>query len=327
MPINVTFIIFAVISSLEAIVIIVGNAFTIFVFWSQRCSLRRTYFLLINLAIADLIVGITEPIVLATVDIPNSEAVKAQETERIENLSPGFQYIGSSTSVFLLALISLERVSAVLWPLRHRVVRTRPYIYSIVIVWALGLCAGVLLTSAMNCTKVNCRLYFTIFLCSFCFIALVVICASYLAIRARLRHTSPGLEVLNRQSTEHNLRLSRTFFIVIVLSLVFWLPSIVVYTIREFCPSCFSPTWKWFVKPLQLANSMVNPFVYSFRMPMFRDALKNVWRKRRQNKELKPIQTSGMVLGTRGSFSLQMGHRVKTPDIALTGYRHSDSSL
>ena len=224
MPNNVLFIIFAVISSLEAIVIIIGNALTIFVFWSQKLSLRRTSFLLINLAIADLIVGITEPIVLATVDIPNSEAVRAQETDRIENLSTGFQYI-------------------------------------------------------------------------------------------------------NRQSMEHNLRLSKTFFIVVVLSLVFWLPSIVVYTIREFCPSCFSPTWKWFVKPLQLANSMVNPFAYSFRMPMFKDALKRFWRKRRQNKELKPVQTSGMVLGKRGSFTLQMGHRVSTADIALTGYRHSNSSL
>ena len=261
----------------EAIVIIVGNAFTILVFWSQRCSLRRTYFLLINLAIADLIVGITEPIVLATVDIPNSDAIRAQETDRIENLSTAFQYTGASTSVFFLALVSLERALAVLWPLRHRVIRTRVYIYvyiySIIVVWVLGICLGGLLMLAIHYTEVT-RTYFSITIASLSFISFVVICASYLTIRTRLRHTPPGLEVHNRQSTEHNLRLSRTFFIVVVLSLVLWLPSIVVYTIREFCPSCFSPTWKWIVKPLQLANSLVNPFVYSFWMPMFKDTLK-----------------------------------------------------
>ena len=97
---NVLFITLAVVSALEAIVIIIGNAFAIFVFWSQRLSLRRTCFLLINLAIADLIVGITEPVVLATVDIPNSKLWEAQETEQVEKLSLAFQHLGSNTSVF-----------------------------------------------------------------------------------------------------------------------------------------------------------------------------------------------------------------------------------
>ena len=203
---------------------------------------------------------------------------------------------------------------------------TRVYIYGIIVVWVLGICSGGLLMLAIYYTKVN-RAYFTITLCSFVFISLVVICASYLTIRTRLRHTPPGLENHNRQSTEHNLRLSKTFFIVVVLSLVFWLPSTVVYTIREFCPPCFSPTWKWIVKPLQLANSMVNPFAYSFRMPIFKDALKRFWRKRRRNKELKPVQASEMILVKRGPFTLQMGHRIITPDIALTRYHHTDSNL
>ena len=274
---NVVFITFAVIFVLETVVIIIGNTFTIFVFWSQRLSLRRTCFLLINLAIADLIVGIVEPIVLATEDTPNSEAVRAQQNEQIEHMymASAFQHIGSSTSLFFLALISLERVYAVLWPLRHRVMHTRVYIYSIFIVWALGLCAGVLLILGMNCTKVNCRAYFLITLCSFLFISLVVICASYLTIRTRLRHTPPGLEVHNRQLTEHNLRLSRTFFIVVVLSVVFWLPGFVVYTIRSFCLPCVSQMWiMWIVKAIHLANSMVNPFVYTFRMPIFKNALR-----------------------------------------------------
>ena len=39
-----------------------------------------------------------------------------------------------------LALISLERVYAVFWPLRHRVTSAQAYIISIVIVWVIALC-------------------------------------------------------------------------------------------------------------------------------------------------------------------------------------------
>ena len=41
---------------LESVIIIVGNAFTIFVFWKHRNRLKRTSFLLINLAVSDLLV-------------------------------------------------------------------------------------------------------------------------------------------------------------------------------------------------------------------------------------------------------------------------------
>lgn len=84
------------------------------------------------------------------------------------------------------------------------------------------------------------------------------------------------------------LRMSRTFFIVIAVSLVFWLPSSVMGFIRDFC-SCFSPVSTWFVTVLALGNSIVNPLVYSFRMPIFQDALKKLWRKRLQNNELRPV--------------------------------------
>ena len=140
----------------------------------------------------------------------------------------------------------------------------------------------------------------------------------------RLHYTPPGLEVHNRPPTEHNLRLSRTFFLVVVLSLVFWLPGFVVFTTSAFCLSCVSPTKMWIVKAFHPANSMVNPFVYSFRMPMFKDALKQFWRKRRRNKEVKPVHPFGIVLGKRGTLTLQMGHRGNTPDIALTWYRFGD---
>ena len=70
-------------------------------------------------------------------------------------------------------------------------------------------------------------------------------------------------------------------------SLVCWFPAFVVHTIKDFCSKCFSRSVLNIVNFLFLANSTVNPFVYSFRMPIFKEALKKRCRKRRQNIELK----------------------------------------
>ena len=183
--------------------------------------------------------------------------------------------------MFFLALISLERVYAVLWPLRHRVTNTRAYIYSIVTVWVTGLCmAGLSLLTIYHVQVVT--LYATTTYVSSLFISLLVICVSYLTIRSRLHCTAVNLKVHRQTSMEKNMRMSRTLFIVIAVSLVFWLPAFVVHTVRGIC-SCFPPLAVWFVTVLHLGNSMVNPFVYSFRMLMFQDALKKCWRKRGQN--------------------------------------------
>ena len=311
---NSTAIAFVVIYVLESVLIIFGNAFTIFVFWTQKLHHKRTCFLLINLAVADLLVGVAEPIVLVTEKIPKVKAVGGQETS-IKNPSSALQLLASSTSVLFLALISLERVFAVLWPIRHRVLNTRAYIYSIAISWAVGICMGGLCVLSMYYYKVDrAYVFFAIHACLF--ISLLVICASYLKIRNRLRHTTTEIEVNDRQSTKHNLQLSRTIFIVIAVSVLLWLPAFVVYTTKDFCLRCFPPPVLSFVNALHLANSMVNPFVYTFRMPIFEDALKKISQKRRQKIQITPGQAGRLGLNCEGSVTPQM-ERSHTSDINL----------
>ena len=283
MLLSTTAIVLVVIVTLQVTIIVMGNAFTIFVFWTQRLRLKRTFLLLINLALADLFAGLGEALVLATSTIPND----GNEIFQIESPWWAFQAFGSGTSVLFLALISLERACSVLWPFRHRVTSTRPYIYSIVITWVMGLVMG-----GVWLVKIylNATLYASLTYSLTLFITLSVICVSYLTIRSRLQNTAPDhdLGVRRKASTEKTLRISRTFFIVVAVSLVFWLPAFVMFTIKEFC-SCFSPLSVWFVTVLLSVNSMVNPFVYSFRMPIFQDALKKCWKKRRQNNEIRAI--------------------------------------
>ena len=90
---------FLVIYTLEAFIIIVGNTFTIFVFWTQRSQLKRTYSILINLAVSDLLVGIAEPIVLGTAKIAKMTAIPGKENS-FTNPSSGtclFRFMASSS--------------------------------------------------------------------------------------------------------------------------------------------------------------------------------------------------------------------------------------
>ena len=176
----------------EAIVIIIGNTFTIFVFWTQRAHLKRTCFLLISLAVADLLVGVREPIVLAT---DKFEKMTSREKKEDRTISPSaaFQVLGSSASVLFLALISLERVFAVLSPLRHRVTSTRPYICTIVITWAAGFCMAAISFLETYHRQVG-RVYAGAVIHSCLFVSVLVICRSYLTIRTRLHSAAPDLQ-------------------------------------------------------------------------------------------------------------------------------------
>ena len=280
-------IVFFVVFALQATIIIIGNVLAISIFWTLRYRLKRTSFLLINLTVADLLVGIVEVVDLVIHGIRKIEI----RPEEAQIPSWAFQYFASCTSIMFLALISLERVYAVLWPLRHLITNTRTYIYSIVTVWAAGLfIAGLSLLSTYH-QHVD-TIYASVTADALLFISLVVICGSYLSIRSRLHRTTPQLRDGDGRSTDQNIRLSKAFYIVVAVSLLLWLPAFLVYTIKDFCWQCFSPTALWSVYALHLANSMVNSFIYSFRMSIYQDALRRFicQRKRRQNLELKAIQ-------------------------------------
>ena len=60
-----------VIIFIESLVIFLGNTFTLVVFWKNPDKLKRTSFLLINLAVADLLVGLSQMITTGGIYIPH----------------------------------------------------------------------------------------------------------------------------------------------------------------------------------------------------------------------------------------------------------------
>lgn len=267
---------YRVVLSILAALICIGNAFTIFVFWNQRRSLKRACFLLQSLAVADFLVGATELIDNAT-DIPDSTLTFHGDLEIC------FAVLFSCTSVFSLLVISLERAYAVVWPFRHRVAGTRVYVISIFMVWAAGLCEATV--NGLGVYHIVSESSSLLFTSVTLFVCLCTVLVTYIAIRARLKRTIPAsaVETNDRKLIEQNIKLSKTMFVVIGLSFGFWLPAITLYVILAICDHCLTGI-KYvhafsIVTVLHFANSLVNPIVYSYRMPMFKVAMKKLLRK------------------------------------------------
>ena len=138
--------------------------------------------------------------------------------------------------MFFLVLISLERAFALIWPLRHRATSTIIYIYIV----AIGLFAGILVFYFLSMHKIfdfeDYAVGFSVVI-NFC---LVTICVSCLSIRKKINNRNPALAIEftrngQRVQCERNTRLSKTFFIVIGVSLAVWAPGVTFFSVAKLC--------------------------------------------------------------------------------------------
>ena len=250
-----------------SVVIAVANTFTVIVFWIHRNKLKRTFFLVINLTVADFLVGFTAIIVAGLTIAYLPQQTGLRKTMGYQILAASFHAF-SSASVFFLVLISWERAVALIWPLRHRVTGTKVYIHCVAIGWFAGIAMGVFnflsTYEILDLEHYSVGFFVVINLC------LVTICASYLSIQKQINNRNLALDFAHRmQSVEKNTRLSKTFFIVVGVSLAFWAPSVTFYCVRDLGLIVYPEFVKYILTMLHLSNSLVNPIIYTLRMPMF----------------------------------------------------------
>ena len=164
-----------------------------------------------------------------------------------------------------------------LWPLRHRVASTNAYIYSATLTWITAILAGVL--TLLTAFDVMDSAYWKVAIASAKLLCLVTISVSYLAIRTRLNFRAPVMNGahIRKNEQQQNAKLCRTLFIMITASLLFWVPSLVFFPIQYLCSECVPLlVHHIFTIMFRLANSLVNPIIYSFRTPIFRETFKRV---------------------------------------------------
>ena len=274
------FFFWTVIFAVESLLIIVGNIITIIVFWKLRCVVKKTYCLLINLAVADLIVGFS-----ATRMVVNNNIYTLKNTEELHwwGFVPLNAFSGTASLTTLL-LVAVERCYAIVYPFRHRALRTRIYINGVAVVWLMSsFIAFIRLSPQVFSSSVITIVSPWIMTC-LAAIGVFAICCFYIAIWKLSKKEDPRI---SRDKREQNKRLANTLFIVTATSVVTWLPFAVTFVLPHHIRhqyDCAVHSASYVGRFTQLANSLLNPMIYCFRMPEFSKILKQVlFRRRRAN--------------------------------------------
>ena len=254
---------FAVLS-VECLAIVILNITTIIVFVKQRQLQRKSTYLIIHLAIADLLVGaISGPMQVHAVMADCYGEIWDITFSRISlAIRPFFPF----ASLVNLAFISLERVHATYRPFKHRLIKKWSYGLVIAFIYLSTICKGtieIVTDWPLNVIWVYCSYFILLVLVCLCYISI------YIKVRCSHQHQLHGAAGLRER------KLTSTLFLVSFASLLTFLPL----TIWE-SMICFRnisiPNWSTYLKiagttqTLFFANSLINPILYAVRMPEFR---------------------------------------------------------
>ncbi|XP_067052828.1 galanin receptor type 1-like [Acropora muricata] len=251
----------------ELAVISLINGFTILTFARNRHLRKRTTYLIINQTIADLFVG--------TVSVP-MHIYHSMTIERGSGFGWGkfivlfLAYVFKDCSLLHLALLSLERLHATLFPFRHCLMLEWVYFKAVVCIWFLAVIpasaiAAFFLIAPQGIKYVWASLIITV---------LFTVIVSYVVIALNIKRKVPPY---SSGAVSSDRKLTVTLLIVIVLSTVTFFPSY-FYTFLKISTRSggFSAEAEFDIKQSVLffcyANSFVNPFVYTLRMKEFKRA-------------------------------------------------------
>ena len=258
---------------IECLAIVILNIITIVVFVKKKRQLqRRSTYLIIHLAIVDLLVGaVSGPL---NIEERIAWFCPLWKIRRMTNwsyhLSFAFVNLFSFTSLTNLIAISLERLHATFCPFRHRFVSKWVYRAIIIVIWLIAIVrevAQIFLWEIGYFEVINAYLYLPFYA-----VSLFVICVSYILIDIKVR-CSRHPQFHSRSKRER--KLTGTALIVSLVSLLCLLPGTMYVACIHLSSSCFMMYFhiKMAVVVLFLANSLVNPIIYALRMPGFREGL------------------------------------------------------
>ena len=208
---------------LLATLIFVGNLLAIWIFLKQRLR-KRAHFLLISLAVADLLVGLlTVPLYIAF----NTIRYMGQSYLLVGSVYVFTDIFTGIASIYTLAAISLERMYSIGWPFRHRTLNFRHYISAISVPWIMAAIFPTikLLLHLSIITSENYIYTRTLFLTT----PLLVMCTAYF-VAWKKQKTVLG----NRNHVVRETRLAKTLFIITAASILTWLSFQIRKLLQDF---------------------------------------------------------------------------------------------
>ena len=270
--------------SIECLAIIILNITTIIVFVKQRQLQRKSTYLIIHLAIADLLVGaISGPMQVYAIMAECYGKIWDITFSRISlAIRPFFPF----ASLVNLAFISLERVHATYRPFKHRLIKKWVYGLVIAFIYLSTICKGtieIVTDWPLNVIWVYCSYFILLVLVCLCYISI------YIKVRCSHQHQLHGAAGLRER------KLTSTSFLVTFASLLTFLP-ILIFGAMILSRIISIPNWSTYLQidatilTLYLANSLINPILYAVRMPEFRVGISKLIYRRTPQDHRNPVE-------------------------------------
>lgn len=259
---------------------ICGNVLIILVFSKKRNLRTRTNYFVIGLALGDILVGTaTIPLYVTLLILLFNQDIKAATV--VQKIFSPMDILSGMLSILQLMTISVERVHAIAFPLRHRTTSARINFIILAGVWLMA--AGIASLNFFIPKGPEWKGTFLIYSTLGFFIPFSVIFFAYTSIWIIIKNKTKiprnRARVVKKES-----RTALTVFALILLFLVTWLPFFSLNLVLFSCATCAAAVSfqvVLFFKALHYSGSALNPVVYSARMPEFRRPITVLVKERR----------------------------------------------
>lgn len=263
--------IWATLCLFEPLVVFMSNGLTVLTFTINRNLLRRSVYCILNLSVADMVVGlctfISNTVILNIfgIDALVDKSFLYHRTTPVRIQLSVYNFTINATMLSLL-VVALERMFATLWPLRHRTLKSSAYVIFIVLPWLLAfiICLGTSFNSRSKKSYLGGPWM--------CLITLLL-CATYIAIYLKFKSRNTSQQFTVQRLSQQERRLLLTVFLVTVSSICSWTPMALVMIIRDIDAFPVPYQIHMGAAAMLVMNSLVNPVIYVFRMKDFREAL------------------------------------------------------
>ena len=245
--------------------VMVINTLTLLTFTKTSTLRTRRHVMIINLTAADLLFGAVG--MSSTVFYLLKPSYISLCLFHILNRYP------KMASLYTIGVIAVERMHAIVFPLRHRVLSNIVYKIAVVFIWSIaavtttttvlfatGIWEHALLSSGLHITVALSVVFTTV--C--CYVAI------WISFRRRKRHK---LGVLSNQDKT----LAVTLLFVAGGFIITWFPPSLYFSVARVCKSCVKAnetTVGFGVVLLLGVQSLINPIIYCFRLSGFKVSLK-----------------------------------------------------
>ena len=273
----------------EFVAIVTVNLLAIILFIKNRSLRTRSMYLVISLTVADLLVGVLFGGFVQFGLLRQCGLIKLNLSWKVIIPLQIFFEVFPLASLTNIAVISLERFHATFRPFRHRLIKRWVYVVAIAVVWVFPLIVLVI-WGVKLLYLIGYHLYIVE---SYCLLCLIVTFVSYTSILFKFRfgaHPQRHCAALLRQR-----KLTVTLFITTLVSLLLWLPYNIYLLVDWSTDILNSLSFKelfdleYSLRFLFYANSLVNPILYTIRMPDFKKALLSLFRRHQRENVAIPL--------------------------------------